>query len=117
MKALSVRQPWAWAIVAGLKPVENRTWQTNYRGPLLIHAGRRDDPDGFRFLESHGIATPEDLLRGGMIGRVELIDIATKHPSIWAQPGCFNWLLANALQTPFRSMRGRLGLFEAPPPA
>ena len=55
MKALSVRQPWAWAIVAGWKPIENRTWATDYRGPLLIHAGRREDPDGFHFLESRGI--------------------------------------------------------------
>ena len=43
MKVLSIRQPWAWAIVAGFKPVENRTWKTGYRGPLLIHAGLRED--------------------------------------------------------------------------
>ena len=34
-KALSVRQPWAWAIVEGLKPVENRKRRTTYRGALL----------------------------------------------------------------------------------
>lgn len=38
--ALTVRQPWAWCIEHG-KPVENRTWQTRYRGPLAIHAGAR----------------------------------------------------------------------------
>ena len=42
MKALSIQQPWAWAIVNGFKPVENRTWRTNYTGPLLIHAGKRE---------------------------------------------------------------------------
>jgi hypothetical protein len=33
MKTLSVRQPYAWLIVAGFKPIENRTWRTTYRGP------------------------------------------------------------------------------------
>ncbi len=41
MKALSVRQPFAWAIVHGGKDVENRSWATSYRGPVLIHAGMR----------------------------------------------------------------------------
>jgi hypothetical protein len=39
-KALSIRQPWAHLIVAGIKQIENRTWTTRYRGPLLIHAGQ-----------------------------------------------------------------------------
>ena len=42
MKAISIQQPWAWAIVNGFKPVENRTWRTNYTGQLLIHAGKRE---------------------------------------------------------------------------
>jgi hypothetical protein len=40
MRALSIRQPWAWLIVHGFKPVENRDWATDYRGPLAIHAGK-----------------------------------------------------------------------------
>lgn len=40
MKALSICQPWAFAILHGNKRVENRTWATSYRGPLLIHAGK-----------------------------------------------------------------------------
>jgi hypothetical protein len=40
MKALSVCQPWAWAIVHDIKMVENRWRRTNYRGPLVIHASR-----------------------------------------------------------------------------
>ena len=39
MKALSVRAPWWWAILHG-KPVENRDWQTNYRGEVLLHASK-----------------------------------------------------------------------------
>jgi len=43
IRALTVMQPWAFAIAELGKPVENRTWQTNYRGLLAIHAGARAD--------------------------------------------------------------------------
>jgi activating signal cointegrator 1 len=43
MKALSILQPWAQLIVVGAKKFETRSWATKYRGPLLIHAGRRFD--------------------------------------------------------------------------
>lgn len=38
MTALSIRNPWAHAIIAGLKPVENRSWRTNFRGRFVVHA-------------------------------------------------------------------------------
>lgn len=41
MKALTIRQPWAWAIVHGPKRLENRDWPgCSYRGPILIHASK-----------------------------------------------------------------------------
>ena len=40
LKALSIRQPWAWLIVNGFKDVENRNWRTHWRGRLLIHASK-----------------------------------------------------------------------------
>lgn len=40
MKALTVIQPWATAIALGSKKIETRSWETSYRGPLLIHAAR-----------------------------------------------------------------------------
>ncbi|MCW5318373.1 ASCH domain-containing protein, partial [Nostoc sp. KVJ3] len=40
MKALSVRQPWAWAIIYALKNVETRGWPIHYRGDILIHAAK-----------------------------------------------------------------------------
>ncbi|MBL8866467.1 MAG: ASCH domain-containing protein, partial [Planctomycetia bacterium] len=40
MLALSIHQPWAHAILHFGKSVENRTWSTSYRGPLLIHAAK-----------------------------------------------------------------------------
>lgn len=42
--ALTIKQPWAALIIAGIKDVENRSWTTPHRGLLLIHAGITDDP-------------------------------------------------------------------------
>ena len=39
LKAISIRQPWAWLIVNGYKDVENRVWFAKLRGRVLIHAG------------------------------------------------------------------------------
>ena len=47
-KALSVRQPWAWLIVNGWKPIENRSRRTNVRGRILIHASLKFDHIGPR---------------------------------------------------------------------
>ena len=43
MMALSVRQPWAWAIIAGRKHIENRTRRTAVRGRIAIHSSQRRD--------------------------------------------------------------------------
>lgn len=45
--ALTVQQPWAWLIVKGYKPIENRTWRTDFRGRLVIHAGKTFDTAGY----------------------------------------------------------------------
>jgi hypothetical protein len=38
LRCITVRLPWAAAIMAGVKTVENRTRSTSYRGPVGIHA-------------------------------------------------------------------------------
>tara|TARA_R100001086_G_scaffold14820_1_gene7345 strand:+ start:148 stop:597 length:450 start_codon:yes stop_codon:yes gene_type:complete len=85
MKVLSVRQPWAYLIVAGYKPVENRTWNTSYRGPLLIHASKAMEPDDFpvqrQWIKESGIMIPEDLPRGAIVGSATLTDVHD-----WASP-------------------------------
>ncbi|CAN5711410.1 hypothetical protein BH18ACT15_BH18ACT15_15370 [soil metagenome] len=110
--ALSVRQPWAWAIIMGYKDVENRSWKTNHRGPLLIHAPRKVAPEGFSFLQRRGIDIPADFARGGLVGSVVLVDCVSKAKSPWAFQDHWHWLL----RRPFEFNRpiectGRLGLF------
>lgn len=40
-KALTIRQPHAWAVARGIKTIENRPWSVTYRGPVFIHAGQQ----------------------------------------------------------------------------
>jgi hypothetical protein len=40
VKALSIRQPWAWLIVNGQKDIENRCWKTHFRGKIYVHAAK-----------------------------------------------------------------------------
>ena len=113
--ALSVKQPWAWAIVAGYKNVENRSRRTDFRGELLIHAGAELDPAGFQFLWEMGLhrALPDELPMGGVIGVVDVIDCTRHFESPWAFPGQWHWVLGRPRE--FRSMlscRGHLGLFH-----
>ena len=58
MKALSIRQPWAWLIVNGYKDIENRNWRTNFRGRVYVHAGKRPDWESLEYIE--GIMTNWD---------------------------------------------------------
>lgn len=114
MKALSIRQPWAWLIVTGNKDIENRSWQTNYRGPLLIHAGRAIDPRSLDQIERrYGLRIPaKKLLRGGIIGVLELVDVVREYRSPWFDGEGFAWVLANPHPLDFVEMSGQLGLFD-----
>jgi len=113
-RALSIRQPWAWAILRAGKVIENRTWPTTFRGPLLIHAGQREDSEGWAMLEAMELELPLHVETGGIVGVVDLIDCVQDHPSEWAMPGHWHWVLANPRPLPFQPMPGRLGIFHMP---
>lgn len=116
MRALSIRQPWAWLIAFGHKPVENRTWSTSFRGPLLIHAGKKIDNEGWLWVRENfpEIALPERFEVGGIVGRATLTDCVEEHASPWFF-GPFGFVLHHAEPLPFMPCRGRLGLFEVQP--
>lgn len=92
MKVLTVRHPWAWAIVNGGKDVENRPWGTKYRGPVAIHAGQQFDRNA---------PFPDELLAktwadadfdyGYIIGVVDLVDSHMCFNSLTNFEGCSPW--------------------------
>ena len=60
MKALTIKEPWASLIVQGFKKYEFRSWKTNYRGKILIHAGlTREDVDRFKDFPAYVIGSEE----------------------------------------------------------
>lgn len=119
---LSVQQPWAWLLVRGLKPVENRTWWTKVRGPVAIHAGKQmADMSLEQIVDYYGLQSlvpdPDgvELKRGGLIGRADLVDCVKSHSSKFFH-GPWGFVFDNARELPFFSCRGRLGFFEIPNP-
>ncbi len=121
MKALTVCQPYARLIVEGTKRVENRSWPTRYRGPLLIHAGKSR-----RWLDTYDGPVPAGLVFGAILGIVELVACLhwdgykiTKLPQgyHWIAmhefaSGPYCWVLADAVrfETPI-PWRGAQGLW------
>jgi activating signal cointegrator 1 len=73
MKAITVMQPYAHLICSGAKLVENRTWATNYRGPLLIHAGKSE-----KWLSTYE-PLPENMDFGAIIGVCMLADCVSEY--------------------------------------
>lgn len=136
MKALSIKQPWAWLICAGYKDIENRTWRTNFRGRIYVHAGKKVDMDGQIYLlhpEKRFYAPKKKLAQkfgliwqykgkdlGAIIGEVDIVDCKFRFGeesddlySVWHEPGQYGFVLKNPVlyKKPI-PCRGQLGFFE-----
>ena len=127
-RALSIRQPWAWLILNGYKDLENRTWRTDYRGPLLIHAGMRVETDKDAVEWAFHLAAQiydESVIKirqcyeqektlGGLLGSVVLVDCVDESPSAWfAGPHAFK-LINPVLWPKPVPYKGLLGFFSVP---
>jgi hypothetical protein len=108
-RALSIRQPWAYAILHLGKNVENRPWRTRVRGPILIQASLKIERDEARKLKIN----PAGLPTGEIVGSVEIVDCVRDSKSRWAIPGQWHWLLRNprVLAKPI-PLKGKLGFIR-----
>lgn len=115
--ALSIRQPWAWLITHGYKNLENRTWYTAVRGPILIHAGKAFHQHGYIWVRETFPDIPLPLVsafeRGGVVGKANLVGVTTSSSSPWFE-GPFAFELAHAAPIPFLPFPGKLGFFAGP---
>lgn len=140
MKAITVWQPWAGALAAGIKENETRSWATKYRGPLAIHSAMKAIQHTWsnlymndearevicRRLELPGIIDgPATFPMGCILATAELVDciritpeyIATLTPDELAlgdyTPGRYAWKLANVkpLSEPVQA-KGKQGLWN-----
>jgi hypothetical protein len=123
MKALTIRQPWAELIVSSRRRFEVRNWKPDYKGWLLVHAGKKLDEEAAR---RFNIAAG-DLTFGAIIGKVRIDDCIEFTPQTWEelrsqhlewsdyQPGVFGWRLSEAAKFEHAiPWSGSLGLFEVP---
>lgn len=135
MKALSIKQPWASLIAHGIKNIENRTWKTNFRGRIYIHASgipaKGISLSSLTVEQFNSIPNePAKMINSAIIGEVDIIDCVVNHHSIWAEKtegryvgdGVFvlsekpiyNWVLANAVlyEKPILNVKGKLSFWE-----
>ena len=124
MKALSIKQPWAWLVIHGGKDIENRTWHTKFRGRFLVHASQgmtnKEYCDGLEFAMRAGdvrllrdFPTYQQMQRGGIVGSVELVDSVDHSDSSWYM-GAKGFVLRDPQVLPFIPYKGRLGFFDVP---
>jgi hypothetical protein len=137
MRVLTVRNPWAGAIMHQGKLVENRSRNIagDYRGPVAIHVAKRHDYSAVdALIERTGHIAPENIYGYGLIiGVVDLVDVhentrcgifAPLHDgessvlqfcSPWADGARYHMVLANPrrLTVPIE-WKGALGLRRLP---
>ncbi len=122
MRILTVRQPWAWALVHGGKDVENRSRNLagSYRGPVAIHAGKQEDKNAFSLSDSRaaldaaatrfgagGLFSPWWGNHGRIIGVADLVSVHRSpeclefrdgtygYCSPWAEPDSMHLVFEN----------------------
>jgi len=104
IRALTIRQPFAELILRGEKRAECRTWLTDYRGLLAVHAAQLLDRDALR---RYPHLDPDGLALGAIVGIVRLTDVRRRRDQ-------FRWLLADPIRLPEPlPCRGRLSLWTA----
>ncbi|KAA6348674.1 hypothetical protein EZS27_003907 [termite gut metagenome] len=139
MKALSEKQPFGYLICAGIKDIENRTWKTNFRGRVLIHASAKGEYAPLVLNKEQMLAVTKKGVwsnityykTSAIIGSVEIVDCLQNHPSIWAEksyirehadyePGTYiqkvyNWVLKNPVlfEKPVLNIKGKLSFWES----
>lgn len=129
MKAITLIQPWATLIILGEKKIETRSWSTNLRGEIVIHAGRKIDKSVFEkpyyheVFQKYGI-TPDNIITSSIIGKCKILDvkktedivnIITEKERAFGnyEPERYGWILGDfeAIE-PIKGVRGMLGLWN-----
>ncbi len=128
MRALSLTQPWATAIMLGNKKIETRSWKTNYRGRIAIHAAKKFPRLAREFAETERALgrIPERLPFGAIIGLATITgmqkteDLRVQIPVLERMYGDYSygrwgWMLTDI--TPLKepiSCKGSLRLWVVP---
>jgi hypothetical protein len=125
MKVITIKQPFASLIAAGIKEYEFRTWKTKYRGGILIHAGRGIDKKAMKKFEFYNLDYPS----GCIIAKAKLTDcikigskeremLQKKNPAVYSSIvkysgwDGYGFKLENIEKIPPVYIKGNLGLWD-----
>lgn len=118
-RGLSIRQPFAWAVCANVKRFENRTWTTDYRGTIAIHASTsQQNVNELLKYDEDGILRKDYFEFGAIIGLADIVDVQSygpQHESDSSASGPYCWEMTNGrfLNKPI-PFKGKLNLFKVP---
>jgi tetratricopeptide (TPR) repeat protein len=116
LRCLAIRQPWAWAVVAGAKSIENRSWSTPHRGQVVIQASSSKTLVN-QLGKKHGLPAFASQF-GALIGVADLEEIVPlsepleSNPWAWG-PHCWKFVNARAFREPI-PLKGKLNLYTLP---
>ncbi len=137
-RALSFRQPWLFAVQHLGKRVENRSWNSRYRGEILLHAARActtsELDHALRWMYERELINwgtwpgLESVPRGGICGRAWIVAVIPPGDEReaecaanlygvdlrWWMRDKYGFVLADVAELPFRPWSGSLGLFRVP---
>jgi hypothetical protein len=123
MKAISIRSPWAWAILYAGKDIENRSWITHTRGTVAVHASKTMSRPFYEEARAEikklapraKMPAYEAMPRSAIIGLVDVVACEPKTKSKWHDRGQYGFVLANprVLRRPI-PCDGWLNFWEVP---
>lgn len=120
MQALTIKQPWVYAILHEGKDIENRSWQPSFRGWVAIHASAQPMRDS-GFPRGHRVPDLDTLDYSAICGVARIVNVVTKSRSKWFyRPDDdsinYGWVLGDVkvLKTPI-PCKGALRLWNVPP--
>lgn len=99
LRCLSVQQPWAWALCAGVKDIENRSWTNKYRGTIVIVASsNKVRVTALKKVGPPRYLPPELFAYGAVVGFVDVLDIEPLNRKLEDNPwawGPYCWRVDN----------------------
>lgn len=123
VKVLTIKEPWASLIINGYKKYEFRSWKTNYRGKILIHAGMSLECEMLERFKDYDL----NCVKGAIIGEADIVDcikvteefnkeLRCIDPTIYGRSNhveTYAWKLENIIkyEAPIY-VKGKLGLWN-----
>lgn len=123
MKTLSMYQPYAWLVVNGYTDIDDRTWPSNHKGELLIHASKKIDMRQYEYAKhvlGIDLPAPEAFDYGGIVGKVtmtgclrpgEPTDVPAARRA-HGGPHCYGFVFQDQQTMDFIPCRGMPGMFD-----